>query len=115
MRGSTNIPMFLAFFRTPKHHLSVDAFLDIDRTVKATSRRSFMADTLAALGSSTAFTLGKAAIGSGNSGRRPRIAALTTIYHKYSHSEHIIDRFLEGYGWEHGHHRPANGRRLAVR
>lgn len=38
--------------------------------------------------------------------RRPRIAALTTIYHKYSHSEHIIDRFLEGYGWENGHHRP---------
>ena len=37
LRGSTNIPMFLAFFRTPKHHLSVDAFLDIDRTVKATN------------------------------------------------------------------------------
>lgn len=39
-------------------------------------------------------------------GARPRIAALTTIYHKYSHSQHIIDRFLEGYGWESGHHRP---------
>lgn len=39
--------------------------------------------------------------------RRPRIAALTTIYHKYSHSEHIIDRFLDGYGWEGRHHRPA--------
>ena len=38
---------------------------------------------------------------------RPRIAALTTIYHKYSHSQHIIDRFLEGYGWEGRHHRPA--------
>ena len=37
LRGSTNIPMFLAFFRTPKHHLSIDAFLDIDRTVKATN------------------------------------------------------------------------------
>ncbi len=37
LRGSTNIPMFLAFFRTAKHHLSVDAFLDIDRTVKATN------------------------------------------------------------------------------
>ena len=37
LRGSTNIPMFLAFFRTPKHHLSVDAFLDIDRTVQATN------------------------------------------------------------------------------
>ena len=39
-------------------------------------------------------------------GRRPRIAALTTIYHKYSHSQHIIDRFLDGYGWESRHHRP---------
>ena len=38
--------------------------------------------------------------------RRPRIAALTTIYHKYSHSQHIVDRFLDGYGWESRHHRP---------
>ena len=37
LRGSTNIPMFLAFFRTAKHHLSIDAFLDIDRTVKPTN------------------------------------------------------------------------------
>ena len=46
----------------------------------------------------------------GNAGwaaeRRPKIAALTTIFYKYSHSEHIIDRFLEGYGWEGQHHRP---------
>ena len=27
-------------------------------------------------------------------------------FYKYSHSEHIIDRFLEGYGWEGQHHRP---------
>ncbi len=38
--------------------------------------------------------------------RRPKIAALTTVFHKYSHSEHIIDRFLDGYGWEGRHHRP---------
>jgi len=38
---------------------------------------------------------------------RPRIAAITTIYHKYSHAQHIVDRFLEGYGWESRHHRPA--------
>ena len=37
LRGSTNIPMFLAFFRNPKHRLTVDAFLDIDRTVKPTN------------------------------------------------------------------------------
>lgn len=39
--------------------------------------------------------------------RRLRVAALTTILHKYSHSQHIIDRFLEGYGWEGRHYRPA--------
>jgi hypothetical protein len=38
---------------------------------------------------------------------RPKIAAIATIYHKYSHAQHIVDRFLEGYGWNGRHHRPA--------
>lgn len=62
------------------------------------TRRGFLAGTAATL------ALGRAAWASD---RRPRIAALTTIYHKYSHSQHIVDRFLEGYGWEGRHHRPA--------
>lgn len=37
---------------------------------------------------------------------RLKIAAVTTAYFKYSHSQHIVDRFLEGYGWEGRHHRP---------
>ena len=37
---------------------------------------------------------------------RPKIAAITTVYHKYSHTQHIVDRFLEGYGWNGRHHRP---------
>ena len=37
---------------------------------------------------------------------RPKIAAITTIYHKYAHTQHIVDRFLEGYGWNGRHHRP---------
>jgi hypothetical protein len=37
---------------------------------------------------------------------RPRIAAIVTVYHKYSHAQHIVDRFLEGYGWNGRHHRP---------
>lgn len=37
LRGTSNIPMFLAFFRTSKHHLTIDQFLDIDRTVKPTN------------------------------------------------------------------------------
>jgi hypothetical protein len=38
--------------------------------------------------------------------RRPRIAAIATIYFKYSHAQHIVDRFLEGYGWNARHHHP---------
>ena len=37
---------------------------------------------------------------------RPRIAAITTEYRKFSHTQHIVDRFLEGYGWNGRHHRP---------
>lgn len=38
---------------------------------------------------------------------RPKLAAITTVYRKYSHAQHIVDRFLEGYGWNGGHHHPA--------
>ena len=37
---------------------------------------------------------------------RPKIAALITEYRKYSHGQHIVDRFLEGYGWNGRHHHP---------
>ena len=40
------------------------------------------------------------------SSHRPAIAAITTIYHKFSHTQHIVDRFLEGYGWNGRHHHP---------
>jgi hypothetical protein len=38
---------------------------------------------------------------------RPKIAALVSVYHKHAHAQHIVDRFLEGYGWNGRHHRPA--------
>jgi hypothetical protein len=38
--------------------------------------------------------------------RRPKIAALVTVYRKFSHGQHIVDRFLEGYGWNGDHHIP---------
>lgn len=38
--------------------------------------------------------------------KRPKIAAICTTYFKFSHSQHIVDRFLEGYGWNGEHHRP---------
>ena len=62
------------------------------------SRRTFLA------GTATALMTGNRARGVEK--KRPKIAALTTIYHKYSHSQHIVDRFLEGYGWEGRRHRP---------
>lgn len=37
---------------------------------------------------------------------RPKIAAVTTTYFKYSHAQHIVDRFLDGYGWNGTHHYP---------
>jgi hypothetical protein len=37
---------------------------------------------------------------------RPKLAAICTTYFKYSHSQHIVDRFLEGYGWNGTHHHP---------
>jgi hypothetical protein len=38
---------------------------------------------------------------------RPRIAAVVTVYRKFSHGQHIVDRFLEGYGWDGEYHHPA--------
>src|SRR5437773_6704831 len=38
---------------------------------------------------------------------RPKLAAICTAYFKYAHSQHIVDRFLEGYGWNGTHYHPA--------
>ena len=37
---------------------------------------------------------------------RPKIAALATVYHTHAHAQHIVDRFLWGYGWGPRHHYP---------
>src|SRR5262245_24241432 len=37
---------------------------------------------------------------------RPKLAAVCTTYFKYSHAQHIVDRFLEGYGWNGTWHPP---------
>jgi hypothetical protein len=41
---------------------------------------------------------------SGNA--RPKLAGVVTVYHKHSHAQHIIDRFLDGYGWNGEYHHP---------
>src|SRR6266568_769983 len=37
---------------------------------------------------------------------RPKLAAVVTTYFKHSHAQHIVDRFLDGYGWNGVHHHP---------
>jgi hypothetical protein len=37
---------------------------------------------------------------------RPKLAAIVTAYFKYSHAQHIVDRLLDGYGWNGTHHYP---------
>jgi len=41
------------------------------------------------------------------SARRPRLAAVVTAYRKYLHPQHVVDRFLDGYGWNGTYHHPA--------
>jgi len=41
-----------------------------------------------------------------SSSNRPKLAAVVTTYFKYSHAQHIVDRFLDGYGWNGAHHYP---------
>ncbi|MDE1177916.1 MAG: hypothetical protein PW789_15155 [Edaphobacter sp.] len=38
--------------------------------------------------------------------RRPRLAAVVTAYKKYLHPQHVVDRLLDGYGWNGTYHRP---------
>src|SRR5678815_803348 len=79
------------------------------RLQKEWSRREFTSAlaataiiSLAAPGMSVA-----AALKSGSSTTpRKKIALLATEVRKYSHAQHFIDRFLEGYGWQGEHHRP---------
>jgi hypothetical protein len=37
---------------------------------------------------------------------RLKLAGVVTRYFKYSHAQHIIDRFLDGYGWNGSYHHP---------
>lgn len=38
--------------------------------------------------------------------KRLKLAGVVTVYRKYSHGQHVIDRFLEGYGWNGEYHKP---------
>jgi hypothetical protein len=38
--------------------------------------------------------------------KRLKLAAVVTVYRKYSHAQHIVDRLLDGYGWHGVYHHP---------
>jgi hypothetical protein len=38
---------------------------------------------------------------------RPRLAAVVTAYKRLLHGQHVVDRFLDGYGWAGAYHHPA--------
>ncbi|MEO7143140.1 MAG: hypothetical protein ABI165_06500, partial [Bryobacteraceae bacterium] len=38
--------------------------------------------------------------------KRPQLAGVVTVYRRMSHAQHIIDRYLEGYGWAGEYHYP---------
>lgn len=54
----------------------------------------------------TTAALAPAALISHAAPARPKIAAVVTEYWHFSHAQHIVDRFLEGYGWNGEHHMP---------
>jgi len=39
--------------------------------------------------------------------KRLKLAGVVTAYRKYLHPQHVIDRFIEGYGWGGVYHKPA--------
>ncbi|GIX07351.1 MAG: hypothetical protein KatS3mg115_1754 [Candidatus Poribacteria bacterium] len=43
-----------------------------------------------------------------------KIAAICTVYYKYSHAQHIVDRFLESYGYAGKYYRPERCRVVSL-
>lgn len=52
------------------------------------------------------FVAGAPLLGAAAATTRPKVAAICTTYFQYSHAQHIVDRFLIGYGWNGEHHKP---------
>ena len=73
------------------------------------SRRAFLASVgkTAAAAATMKFAAGCAHVQSvpRHAGRK-RIALVGTVVRKYSHAQHFLDRFLEGFGWEGKWHHP---------
>src|SRR5436190_11648750 len=74
-----------------------------------TTRRAFLANIAKTTAAGAAITIGAGCAHVKTAPRhssRKRIALIGTIVRKYSHAQHFVDRFLEGYGWQGQWHRP---------
>lgn len=76
------------------------------------SRREFMsaAARAAAAGAAAPVLIGGCATQSPAPAKpvvRPKVALVGTVVRKLSHAQHFVDRLLEGYGWQGGHHQTA--------
>jgi hypothetical protein len=71
------------------------------------TRREFVSTLSRSAGIVAAAPAVLGAARSKGSGKRKRIVLLATEVRKYSHAQHFIDRFLEGYGWKGIHHHSA--------
>jgi hypothetical protein len=56
---------------------------------------------------SAALALGAGCARFANGSSEKKVAIIATIVRKYSHAQHFVDRFLEGYGWQGKHYYPA--------
>ncbi|HWN95856.1 MAG TPA: hypothetical protein VNT99_12540 [Methylomirabilota bacterium] len=75
---------------------------------KTTTRRTFLANIAKTTAAGAALTVAGCAYVKTASRHpsRKRIALIGTIIRKYSHAQHFVDRFLEGYGWHGRWHHP---------
>jgi len=74
-----------------------------------TTRRRFLANIAKATAAGAALKFGAGCAhvkAPPRHSARKRIALIATVVRKWSHAQHFIDRFLEGYGWHGRWHRP---------
>src|SRR5436853_4479049 len=81
--------------------------IHVSASVPEWTRREFVSTLSRSAGLIGAAPAVLGAARSKGTGKRKRIALLATEVRKYSHAQHFIDRFLEGYGWKGIHHHSA--------
>src|SRR5271166_6153049 len=91
--------------------------MGVPRMTSRSTRRRFLEITAATAGlaglesvkAASPSQLEKTSASRSGTRARPKIAAITTVYHYLSHAYHIVGRFIDGFMVHDGHglHRPA--------